>query len=155
MVEEESRHQAQKLQDIRTGRAREVERNKVWVPEITKSYYAIKSRFKSKEDKEDGSGDNNLPIGTFAPTIKKKKETKLKKKDGGGASKVRSNKMLEEEDSNNDDLLIIHVPLTNKKGKKKGNGGRGKRVAAKQVPLVNVKVICCGHVIKVPRKSIL
>jgi hypothetical protein len=30
VIEEESHHQAQKLQDIRTGRLREVKRNKVW-----------------------------------------------------------------------------------------------------------------------------
>ena len=89
MVEEESCHQAQKLQDIRTGRSREVERNKVWVPEIAMSYYAIKSRFKSKEDEEDSSSDNNLPIGKFAKTIKKKNEVKSKKKDGRRGSKTK------------------------------------------------------------------
>jgi hypothetical protein len=35
VVEEGSCHQSQKLHDIKTGRAREVERNKVWVTEIT------------------------------------------------------------------------------------------------------------------------
>jgi hypothetical protein len=49
----------------------------VWVPEIAMSYYAIKSRYKSKEDEEDGSGNNNLPISNFAKTIKKKNEVKM------------------------------------------------------------------------------
>jgi hypothetical protein len=109
VVEEESHHHAQKLQNIRTWRAREVECSKVWVPEITMSYCTIKSGFKSKEDKEDGSGNDNLPIHTFAPNIKKNKEVKSKKKDEGGARKVRSNKILEEKDSNNNNLPIIHV----------------------------------------------
>jgi hypothetical protein len=143
---ETSRHQDR--------RAKEVECIKVWVPEITKSYYAIKRGYKSEEDKEDGRGDNDLLISMFAPPIKKKKEVNWKKKDEGGASKVRSNKMLEEEDSNDEDLPIIHVPLTKKKGTKKGNGGGGKKVEAKWVPLANVKVNCCGCVIKEPRKSI-
>jgi hypothetical protein len=152
VVEEESCHQAQKLQDIRTGRSREVERKELWVPEIAMSYYAIKSGYKSEEDEEDSSGDNNSPIGKFAKTIKKKNEVKLKKKDGKRGSNARSNEM--EEDSDDKNLPIIHVPSTKKKGMKKGNGDGGKKVVAKRVPLANVKVNCHGRAIKVPRKSI-
>jgi hypothetical protein len=55
--------------------------------------------------------------------------------------------MLEEDNSDDDNL-------TKKKGTKKGDGGRGKKVVAKRVPLANVKVNCHNCAIKEPRKSI-
>ncbi len=44
--------------------------------------------------------------------------------------------------------------MTKKKDTEKGDGGGGKKVVSKQIPLANVKVNCHGCAIKVPRKSI-
>jgi hypothetical protein len=137
VIEEKSCHQAQKIQDIRTGRSREVECNKVWVPEIAMSYYAIKSGYKSKEDEDDSSGDDHLPIGKFAKTIKKKNEVKSKKKDGRRGRKARSDKM--EEDSEDDNLPIISCSVDKEKEYTEGQWRWGEEGCGKAGPIGKCK----------------
>jgi hypothetical protein len=71
--------------------------------------------------------------------------------------KEESDEMLleEDEDSNDGNLPINHVQSRKKKATKKGDEGGEKKVAAKRVPLANVKVNCCGRAIKAPRKNIV
>ncbi len=45
LIEEESRHQAQFRQDIITGRKRETERMKIWIPDVPESYLQLKAEY--------------------------------------------------------------------------------------------------------------
>jgi hypothetical protein len=47
LIKEESRHQAQFRQDIITGKKREPEKTKIWIPDVPESYLQFKAEYQS------------------------------------------------------------------------------------------------------------
>jgi hypothetical protein len=147
VVEQESRRQAHKLQDIRMGRSIEIERNSVWIPDIPLNYNQFKN-FTQEDACDTSDYDDDWPIGSIVKNDSKNddstKTNSAEKSVKGGSGRKSAGK-------NTEIPSVVHAPTHTKKIKK----GAGKKDAeAVRTPLKEVKYNRRGRIIHKPKKSL-